>query len=264
MQRGKVPETKPGIETEAPTLSSAVLATAWSGIDTPASPLEILTYSMEKRKLEAQTPNPPSAIAATVWSEIDTPASPLRIFAHSTKAPELGSEAPSPPSAVLAKAWAEIDTPASPRRILTSSYSLQLAAFRTQEKAKKAISTYSKKGFSPYRVKVNLRGKGIYYRVLTGHFENRERAEAFKHEHGLKKPRIKKTPYANLIGIHSNGDELENRILSLKSLGYSPYVIQDHDGKSRLFVGAYLYKASAERQREDLESNGIQSEVVER
>jgi cell division septation protein DedD len=132
------------------------------------------------------------------------------------------------------------------------------------EKAEKAISMYTEEGLSPYRVKVDLQEKGVWHRVFAGRFEGLEQAETFKQERGLKNSQVKKTQYAALIGIHSYGEALENQILSLKNLGYSPYVMQDHDGRSRLFVGAFLTKEGAEGQWQDLKSNGIQSEVVQR
>jgi len=48
--------------------------------------------------------------------------------------------------------------------------------------------------------------------------------------------------YANLIDTYTSPDELEDKILSLKNLGYCPYVIKDRDGKSRLFVGTFVTK----------------------
>lgn len=75
---------------------------------------------------------------------------------------------------------------------------------------------------------------------------------------------IKKTRYAYLVGTYTSPDELERQILSLKKLGNSPYFIKDHNGKTRLFVGAFLTRAGAERQYHELKSSGIENKVVKR
>jgi hypothetical protein len=59
-------------------------------------------------------------------------------------------------------------------------------------------------------------------------------------EHRLREALVKKTKYANLIDTYTSPDELEDKILSLKNLGLSPYVIKDHTGQSRLFVGTFI------------------------
>jgi cell division septation protein DedD len=141
-------------------------------------------------------------------------------------------------------------------------YSLYFGSFRTLERAKKAVSIYRKKGFSPYRVKVLLAGE-FWYRVYAGHFEGAEQAENFRHENRLPKAKIKKTPYANLIGTYTSKDELEDMISSLKDRGFSPYVIKD-DGKSRLFIGAFLPIERAERTYRVLDAGGIRNRIVNR
>ena len=122
---------------------------------------------------------------------------------------------------------------------------------------------YRKMGLHTYRAKVEL-SNGIWYRVFTGHFEDPEQAETFRQKHGLTEATVKKTQYANLIGIYTPSDELEEKILSLKNLGYFPYLIKDHEGKSRLFVGAFITKQPTEKLQYDLKSHGIQSQVVKR
>jgi cell division septation protein DedD len=75
---------------------------------------------------------------------------------------------------------------------------------------------------------------------------------------------IKKTSYANLIGVYTSSEELRNRIGSLKELGYSPYVTEDQDGESRLLIGAFLTKEGAESQYRDLKLSGIESRIIMR
>jgi len=167
-----------------------------------------------------------------------------------------------PKSAVFIKKTGS-DGEASISKSRPVPYSLYLGSFRTRKRAEKAISLYSEKGLSPYWAEVEL-SKGIWYRVFTGHFEDSEQAENFRQEHGLTEAIAKKVQYANLIGIYTPSDELEEKTLLLKDLGYSPYLIEDHVGKSRLFVGAFSTKQPAEKLQYVLKSNGIRSQVVKR
>ena len=72
------------------------------------------------------------------------------------------------------------------------------------------------------------------------------------------------TAYANLIGVYTSSEQLQNKMESLSELGYSLYVTKDQDGASRLFIGAFLTKEGAENQYQDLKSSGIESRVIER
>jgi cell division septation protein DedD len=167
-------------------------------------------------------------------------------------------------SQTAAKALVGIEKPSPPQKIIPHPYSLYLGSYRTLKRAEKAISVYSKKGFSPYWVEIEFKKIGVWYRVFTGHFEDREQAEGFRQRHQLKEATVKKTAYASFIGTYSNPSNLQNQIQSLKNLGYYPYVIKHPHGKSRLYVGAFLTKAGAEAQCQALKSNGIQSELVQR
>ena len=143
-------------------------------------------------------------------------------------------------------------------------YSLYIGSFRTIERANKAVAIYTAKGLrSAYKVKVFL-SKGVWYRVYLGYFESHDGADKFRLENGLKETTVKKTPYANLIGTYSSISILENKVESLKKLGFSPYVITDHGGTYRLFVGAFNPKSRAETQNEELKSKGISNRIVKR
>jgi cell division septation protein DedD len=157
----------------------------------------------------------------------------------------------------------EIQSPVPFNKSVSYPYSLLLYHFRNLERAKEAVSLYSKKGFSAYWVKVEL-GNGLWYRVFVGCFEGREQAEGFRREHELMDAMVKRTAYATLINTYKSRDELGARIQFLEDLGYCPYVIEGNMGVSRLYVGTFITKEGAEKQQQDLESNGIQSQVVER
>ena len=143
-------------------------------------------------------------------------------------------------------------------------YSIQLGSFRTMERVKKAISGYKKNDLTPFWVRVDLKEKGIWYRVFTGYFEDKEQAVRFRRKYGLKGSIIWKTQFAILIGVYSAEDELEVEIPALKNLGVSPYIIKDQGGSSRLFVGAFTTKIPAEAQSKRLQSKGVRGQVVKR
>jgi len=165
---------------------------------------------------------------------------------------------------VKAEEKAVIKEAVSPYRAGSYPYSLYLGSFRSLERAEKAITKYSPKGLSPFWVKVHFKEKGVWYRIYMGHFKNQEDAQGFGMEHGVKDIEIKKTAYANLIDTYTSSDELDARVQSLKVLGYSPYIIGDQDDRFRLFIGAFLTKAGAEEQYNELKSDDVKSQVVRR
>jgi cell division protein FtsN len=126
------------------------------------------------------------------------------------------------------------------------------------------MSVYESKGLSPYRVKVNFKGKGEWYRIFVGHFKEREQAEAFAGAKGLREAEVLRTEYANLVGVYSQKSDLEEKMRGLSGRDCSPYAVIDADGKARLFVGAYVTKEAAEEYRNDLKSSGVDSQVVKR
>jgi succinoglycan biosynthesis transport protein ExoP len=149
------------------------------------------------------------------------------------------------------------------RKVGSYPFSLQLGAFRDLSEADKLVASCEEKGLIAYWAKVELRD-GIWYRVFVGYFEDRERAEAFKHKHGLLDSRVKNTNYANLIGTYSSSSEVDEKVLSLRRSGYSPYIIKDPEGNSRIFVGVFLSKEGAENQYDDLKADGIENQITSR
>ena len=145
-----------------------------------------------------------------------------------------------------------------------SPYALYLGSFRTMKRVKRAVSLYREQGLSVYWVRVYFKEKGLWYRLYAGHFENAADARQFMRQHALDEAEIKHTRYANLIDDSSVPDDLGDRIETLESKGYAPYVIGTPGGHDRLYVGAYLTRQGAERQNRDLEADGIAGQVVER
>ena len=143
-------------------------------------------------------------------------------------------------------------------------YSLYLGSYKTLDRARKAVSIFKEKGISSYWAKVDLESKGVWFRVYAGYFQSRDEAEAFAKNNQIAEGKSRHTRYANLIGTYTSEEELSKMSLVLIELGYYPYVIKGTEGESLLFTGAFYQEARAEKERSDLASKGIQTQLVER
>lgn len=143
-------------------------------------------------------------------------------------------------------------------------YSIRLASFNQFKSVLKELSQYRQKGLSPYFAKVNLGEKGVWWRLFTGYYPSRKAAQAAVTKHNLKGVQVIKTAYANLAGIFSSKNELNDIFKRLDSQGYSPYIIKDAENHLRLFTGAFITKKGVRDQNQDLKADGIDSKVVER
>ena len=214
--------------------------------------LALLTAGSLLQNVTLERPGKEDATKPFIIKSIESVKNPQ----HEAKKPVAKSQ-PGAKDAKELEKDSETDTPT--KKISSHPLSVRLGSFASLDRVKKAVVLV----LSAYGTKVDF-SQGLRSPVFPGHFEDPERAKRFKQEHGLTKAAASEKKYANLIATYTSPDELENRILLLKSLGYSPYVIKDHDGKSRLFVGAFLTKAGAERQYQDLKSLGIETQAVKR
>ena len=158
----------------------------------------------------------------------------------------------------------DLKTPESREGYPKYPYSIQLGSFRTLDRAKKAVESYRKKGLHAYWSEADREGNERWFRVYSGSFESREKARRYRKEQGLEISLVKKTPYSAYVGTYTDRQVLEDQTQLLESLDYVPYAIEEQDGRYRLFVGAFLSKKVAEEKQLDLESRGIQSQVVKR
>jgi len=143
-------------------------------------------------------------------------------------------------------------------------YSVYLGSYKNIDRAQEAISTFQKKGLSPYWVRVDLGEKGVWYRIMAGYFQTKDEVNAFIEKKQITEGRSRYVLYANLIGLYKSDEELREKNLSLEELGYCPYVIEGDDGESLLLTGAFYHKADAEKEHIELASKGIQNQLVKR
>jgi Mrp family chromosome partitioning ATPase/uncharacterized protein involved in exopolysaccharide biosynthesis/cell division septation protein DedD len=140
-------------------------------------------------------------------------------------------------------------------------YSVYLGSFDSTDQARSALEKYSKAGITSFWVKVDLGEKGIWYRVYSGEFADKESAGAFINDKAIKDGEIKKAAYAVYIGGFSDPKTLEEKSNILKEKGYSPYIITDENGDN-LLTGAFVTKAGAEELNTELIALGIANKVV--
>ena len=143
-------------------------------------------------------------------------------------------------------------------------YSLYLGSYKTRERAESVVSSYDQRGISVVWVMVSFKDIGTWYRVYAGYFKERAQAEKFIEEYEIKDAEVKKTSYANLIGVFNNRDELDEMGRIIDDLGYSSYTIEGPVGIYNLFVGVFTTRSGAEEQNIELNSKGMESRVVER
>jgi hypothetical protein len=143
-------------------------------------------------------------------------------------------------------------------------YSIYLGSYKSLDRAERAVSEFRKRGLSPYWVKIDLGERGMWYRVFSGYFQEREQANAFIKKKRITESESRHTKYANLIGLFALQKQAEEEKLRLSKLGYCPYVIPGQNDESLLYVGAFYQEARAKRLCEELASKGIHSQIVQR
>ena len=97
-----------------------------------------------------------------------------------------------------------------------------------------------------------------------GHYRSKEEALKAIKEHGLSEAIVMKTPYTNLIDSFSSEIEATEMLHTVKKLGYSPYIVKTVENDFQLVVGAFKTKKGAKKQKLELESNGLQNQIIER
>jgi succinoglycan biosynthesis transport protein ExoP len=256
---------KESLPASVPTIPLNEIKTASPVVPSRAEPVEKPEQKPSAEEPKAKAPAP----AAVAPAE--------KIEANKTPEAKEGPQAePAPPAAVAPAQKIEANktpdakekpkaasAPAGSSSGVTYPFSLFLGSVPHMDQAEQGVSRYRKNGLPAYYTEVAL-SKGIWYRLYAGYFESEEQAEGFKKEKRLEEAEVKETPFTNLIGTFTSQDKLESKILSLKSLGFSPYVIRDADGKQRLVVGAFYNEERAKRQYEELISKGVENQIVQR
>lgn len=230
-----------------------------TGTDTLGPDRIILPPEKAEQTVEVEPPAPLEAWPIAEPPEVDTfetdPNEPGR---HVLEEETPGTAPLLPESAVQTEEKEEVEErPSYP-------YSLYLGSYRTVAHADRAVQAIRESGFSSYRVKVNLKEMGTWYRVFAGCFQTVEEAESAKMALYFHEVEIKKNAYSNFVGIFNNPQGLEAAKARLVSAGYSPYVILEKDGAAGLYAGAFYTQVGARRLNRELKEDGISSVTVKR
>jgi len=151
----------------------------------------------------------------------------------------------------------EAESPSTP-------YTILLSSFRKLPDVKRALRYYEQAGLSPFWTRVDLRGKGVWYGVFAGHYENSEQAEDEISKFHLTDAVAKKAEYTVLIGEYDSEIEAGIQMNALAGEGVSTYLIHQSNGKLNLYSGAFYTEEAAVNHSFELTVVGPICTVVKR
>ena len=143
-------------------------------------------------------------------------------------------------------------------------HSLRLASFRSQEAADQAVAVYRRKGLPAFSIRVDVAGGDAFRLVHMGLYDSYASALEAKVALNLPEAVIKKTPWANLVGVYPQMAEAEAQVARLVEAGFSPYLAKQPDESVHVLAGAFSTRERAASQAERLAQSGFHSAVVER
>jgi len=143
-------------------------------------------------------------------------------------------------------------------------FSIRSSSYQQSDRAQSEISEIRQLGLAPYLVKVNLGDMGVWWRIYIGLYSTEEEARSVMKAYKLPNVTVQKTDYACLVGEFSNETDMINMFGKLKQSGYFPYILQKSRDRFYLYLGAYEKKSEAESLNQELQKNGINSQVVKR
>jgi cell division septation protein DedD len=206
------------------------------------------TAKSDKQNVEIPAPTVPPAGMQEATAHRKEGQQGAQIKKENVKENKSGANA-SPPSQEEAKSY---------------PYSVYLGSFRREDAAQKALAVYSKRGLSPYLVRMDLGAKGVWLRVYAGHFETREEADALIKKIRIPEAETKHARYAVLIGVYPSMAEAQAKMGSLKDAGCHPYIIGEKVPRIRVYTGAFYREEDAKIELTWLASKGINGKIVER
>lgn len=81
----------------------------------------------------------------------------------------------------------EPETLQTEKLVANKPYAIQIKAGRDRESVKKFVAILKKKGVDAHLARVNIEGKGVWYKVFIGHFANNKDAVKYMREKGIDK-----------------------------------------------------------------------------
>jgi cell division protein FtsN len=152
---------------------------------------------------------------------------------------------------------------------IKNSYTIHVGSFKNRKNPLVWVLKLRQQGHTASLIPVNIPGKGLWYRVFIGLFENYNEARQMAKE--LKKQtfqyvRVMKQPYVIEIEEPDSQQEQQRLKAVLHSKGYFYYKPHREEGDSsiRLIVGAYARAKTANDHTIRLAAEGITARVVSR
>lgn len=214
----------------------------------------------------APVPAATSVNNATVAAPTAAPGN-TQYIPHEDSQPTTAPPSPYTPeeSKTTQKTIIETTATALPEKTVRYPYSIQLASYNSLSGAIERMALFKDAGLAPYLVKSLSRQTGeVYWVIYSGYYRTREEAERFRRLNNLNDALVTKTPFANLVGVYTSHEEMEDIIKRLERAGQFPYVIEDTAATLRLYVGAFTTRRGAESHKEELLTVGINATPEER
>jgi hypothetical protein len=214
-------------------------------------------------------PAPPAPAAPPAATEPEKPKGVAASEPAPPAAAPLPEPVPVPPPPVAPPAVAKIETPkpeAAPVSASRAAYpfSILLSSCKEKENALAALSGYRQTGMTPYIVRTDLGGKGIWWRTLTGHYRTLAEATQAKNALKLSDAVVVKTPYANLIGQYGSETEAAEAANRVTQKEVFPYVVKGPGPSFQLMAGAFSSQQAADIHRRELDARGVSTRTVQR
>ena len=141
-------------------------------------------------------------------------------------------------------------------------YTLHLSSYNNLKKVRKELVRHREKGLNPYAIKVDLGKKGVWWGIYIGHYKTRAEAVKAKEALRLADSIVKEKSFASLVGSYATESAMQDMSRKLEELGYFAYAIKGKKDTFRLLTGAFYSRKRAEKLNADLQSHGIEAQVI--
>jgi hypothetical protein len=143
-----------------------------------------------------------------------------------------------------------------------ASFILQLASFRTIDRAITALFQLKENNIEAHWNRVNLGEKGAWYRLYTGCFSTKDSAVKFKNDYGLDKSIVLFAPWSVLVAESDAQKSLEKIQSTLRNHQIDYFIQNTRDGGRKLFTGAFVTQKGAEIMAQEIMTLGYDAKVV--
>lgn len=141
---------------------------------------------------------------------------------------------------------------------------IQLGSVKTFKQVTRAVTSYAIKGLDIHWDRVDMGGKGKWYRIFTGHFESRAEALKAKRVHRLKNSSIRFNPWTVLVGQYPDSKILTSIQSLLRENHFDSLIVNSTEEINWLLTGAFATRQGAEKIAKELHKLSFSAQVVPR